>query len=118
MRKLLLLLVVVACLVVGAFPAMAGNGAEVDRAGDCWFPGAPPPLFEATDLRIQKVRNSGDVAQFHCHGVIDDLSQAPAAAFRVEGACFLPPWFGWTPGEGKAVVTPNGTINLTCRFHR
>lgn len=88
---------------------------HVDRATDCDFPG-PSGNFKAHDLRIQKVRTPAGGGQFHCHGMIDDVSQAPAHATVIEGVCFLPAWFGWEPGEGRGVVSPTGRINLTCHF--
>lgn len=118
MRRVLLLAVLVGLFSAGAMPAVAGNGADVDRATDCWFPGDPPfsGNFEATALRVQKVRTPAGSGQFHCHGMIDDVSQAPAHATVIEGVCFLPVWFGAEPGEGRAVVSPTGHINLTCHF--
>ncbi len=61
------------------------------------------------------VGNSG--FRKHCHGSIDNPTQAPAEAVVLSGGtCYLPVWFGWQPGEGHAVVTPTGHVNLTCHF--
>jgi len=119
MRRVLLLVMLVGLVAALAAPALAGgNGAENDRANDCWFPGDPPfsGMFEAHDLRVQKVRTPAGSGQFHCHGMIDNLSQAPAKAVNVEGPCLLPVWFVGTFGEGRGVVTPTGHINITCHF--
>ncbi len=114
MRRMLLVVVLLSFIAAPAVPAFAGDGAHVDRAEDCFFPVRD---YWATGLRTQKVKTPVDSGQFHCHGMINDLSQAPDEAVRLQGGvCFLPFYFGDRPGVGKAVITPNGHINLTCKF--
>lgn len=116
MRRVLLVALLVGLMGALAVPAIAGNGngAMNDKANDCFFPVAP---FEAYGLRVQKVKTPSEHGQFHCHGMIANLENAPATAMvQLGGVCYLPAYFGWQPGVGHAVITPNGHINLTCRF--
>ena len=115
MRRILLVTLLVGLMGALALPAAAGgNGAINDRANDCFF---PVPEFEANGLRVQKVKTSSGQGQFHCHGFIDNLANAPDTAMvQMNAECYLPPYFGGQAGVGHAVIAPNGHINLTCSF--
>ena len=115
MRRMLLVALLMGLMGALALPAAAGgNGAINDRANDCFFPVAP---FEAYELSVQKVKTPSEQGQFHCHGFIDNLANAPDTAMvQMNAACYLPAYFQWQPGVGHAVITPNGHINLTCNF--
>jgi hypothetical protein len=115
MRRVLLTALLVSLFALVAVPAFAGgNGAINDKDNDCLYPVAP---FQAYELRVQKVKTPSEQGQFHCHGKIASLANAPATAMvQLGGVCYLPAYFGWQPGVGHAVITPTGHINLTCNF--
>ena len=116
MRRILLVTLLVGLMGVLALPAAAGgNGAVNDRANDCFF---PVPIFEANELRVQKVKTPSGQGQFHCHGFIDNPANAPDTAVVFKGGeCYLPAYFPFPQaGVGHAVIAPNGHINLTCHF--
>jgi hypothetical protein len=114
MRRILLVTLLVGLMGALALPAAAGgNGAINDRANDCFF---PVPVFEANGLRVQKVKTPSGQGQFHCHGFIDEIANAPDTAMvQMNAKCYLPAYFPQA-GVGHAVIAPNGHINLTCNF--
>jgi hypothetical protein len=119
MRRILLL------FAIGA--ALAGVGAAQAGDGAVHFVSCPTQSFVTTlggftvemDVCFSDVTTPSGNANARFYGNLVDLGTAPAKATKVEGffceAGF--PQEGFATRDTRVVITPNGTVNGSCKFH-